>query len=767
MKEKSIITAIIFILLFSCGESERSPESNQRQGVSIYELQERNGDDPFLTKLFWELNNSPMQERLRSLKPFPVGVVYYQQREHQMEEISKEFATMKELGYTALKQMVLGSPNNPENFEEDVFMAALDAGISPWYYGLGGWAPITQSLLDSLGISLELNGNNIAEIQNHPRMLDYQDNILRQRVLRMANKPPKPRGMGEPGRNSPYLPDRLLPEFARWLQNEYKTLDALKEAWNIGFTRPYELNSYQEAASLMRTTHTDEFGNRWGDMSWDFRRMRDAMRFQADLIIDNYTQTMEMFYNWDPNEPERTGGHQLFENQAINSWDLEAQAQSASLGGSFYSSIHLTHHFFLVDGELIKPVYLQSRIVADMFKGGWSATWESTGGPTQWSGHHNLTVDENTMKQLFLMYVAAGLKGIGIWTWNSRGEGWEAGEYALTDIQGEPTPRAVMGGKLSQILQEQRFELWESMDEPVVGILYSWENEAMLGRLSMGVYQLPTPVFETNRDRMFRQFHSEARIGMSRALLNHNIPFEYVTDRDIHAGLAHRYPVIYLPFVLALDHATLQGLKEYVAAGGRLVADFPLLMLDNFGRLNKQMPGSDFEQLFGFSTADYNHTFNHPMSFAGKHLDTQFGELKITGAQIAKTWDDGSPAILTHSYGKGSTVVFNFEASRDAFKPGNVFMEDLLATITLGDIRPPFHATKTENTMVLRRSAPKADHYFFINEGDTESVSIWSDDHDYSNAMDVISNQQVSIKNNRIYIEVPAQSGRWIRVEKQ
>jgi len=752
--------------LLSCaGNAGEIPENESSK--SVYELQSRNGDDPFLLEKFLEINNSPMQEKLRSLKPFPVGVVYYQQRGDQLDDIKNEFRIMKDLGFTALKQIQLVAPYNPENFEEQVFHAAIDEGISPWYYGKAGWITITQSLLDSLGIALENTENNQAAIQAHPRMVDYQNKMLHRRVNRMARKPEKPKGMGEPGRNSPYLTERLVPEFARWLRNEYKTLDALKEAWNFGYTGNPSVNSFSDAAKLLQATHTDEFGNRWGERSWDFRRMRDAMRFQADLIIDNYDETMQMFYNWDPEEPERTGGHQLFENQAINSWDLEAEAQTAALGGSFYSSIHLTHHFFLADGEITRPVYMQSRLVADMFKGGWAATWESTGGPTQWSGHHNISLDGDGMKQLFLSYIAAGLKGIGIWMWNSRGEGWEAGEYALCDIQGEPTERAIVAGQLAQKLQEQRFELWEANDEPMVGILYSWENEAMLGRLSMGGYQLPTPVYNTNRDRMFRQFHSEARIGISRALMNHNIPFEYVTDRDIHAGLANRYPVIYLPYMLAIDQATLTGLKEYVNAGGRLVADFPLMMLDNYGRLNKQLAGSDFEELFGFSTADYFHTSDSTKTFKGEKTDSQYGVLKLSNAKVVESWDDGSPAILRNISGLGSTLVFNFEAARMAFKPGNHFFEEVLVSHTLKEIEPLFLVSEGSHTMVFRRSAPTADHYFLINDAETETVSIWSNDISYVSAKEIISDQDISISNSKITVEVPGKSGLWIRLEKQ
>ncbi|MFW5759016.1 MAG: beta-galactosidase trimerization domain-containing protein [Bacteroidota bacterium] len=754
-------------ILFLAGCQLQSNQNDQKNEQSVYEIQARNGKDPFLDSLYMEMNNSPMQQKLRSSKPFPVGMVYYQQRGDNLDSAKKEFQVIRDLGFTALKQVELKAPGNPVNFEQEVFHAAIDAGISPWYYGKAGWRTITQDLIDSLGISYELIDNNLEKIQNHPRMIDYQKHYLHQRVKKMHLKPKKPKGMGEPGRNSPYIPERLVPEFSKWLRNQYKTLDQLKLAWNTGFTGNLEISNFDQAAALLKSTHEDEYGNRWGRRTWDFRRMRDAMRFQADLIIDNYQQTMEMFYEWDPEEPERTGGHQLFENQAINSWDLEAQAKSASIGGSFYSSIHLTHHFFLVDGEITLPVYMQSRLVADMFKGGWSATWESTGGPTQWSGHHNLTVDGKLMQQLFLSYIAAGLKGIGIWMWNSRGEGWETGEYALCDIQGQPTDRARVAGNLSEILQKQRFELWDAKDEPMVGVFYSWENEAMLGALSLGAYQLSTPVFESNRDRKFRQYHSEARIGISRALINHNIPFEYVTDRDIQSGLAARYPVIYLPYMLAVDELTMKGLKQYVEEGGKIVADFPLMMLDNYGRLNKQLPGSDFETLFGFMTADYFHTFNESKSYKNKNLDSQFGEIKLTDAKVEDTFDDGTPAIITNNFGEGKTLVFNFEASRNAFRPGNTWMEEILAKQSIDGIRPPYTVKNNNNSVVFRRSAPEADHYLIINKGAEETLAISSEDIDFVGAEDLIKKENLSIKNNTFEVTVPAKSGSWIRASKR
>ena len=754
---------VLAILFFSIENQliAQSPEYFNIEGT-----QKRDGMDPYLTQLYWKLNQTPMQDKLRALKPFPVGVVYYQQRGDNLDSARKQFKIIHDLGFNALKQVQLKAPNNPKDFEKQVFNAALDEGISPWYYGMAGWENITQNLLNKLNITIPLSSENMQEIQRQQTMIDYQTQFMRERIAKLDKKPSGFKGLGEPGRNYPYISERLLPYFAKWLEKQYGNIDKLREAWNDGYVEKLEVKSFEEAAILMKANGEDEYGNSKGNLSQDFRRFRDAMRFQADLVIDGYNEAMKEFQKWDKDEPERTGGHQIFENQALNSWDMEAQAKAAAVGGSFYCSIHLAHHFFLTKDEIFLPVYMQSRHVADMFKGGWAAIWESTGGPTQWSGHNGYTVNEKTIRQLMLTYLATGQKGIGFWMWNSRGEGWEAGEYALTNLQGDVSPRAIEAGKISKIIQNQRFELWEALDEPLVGVFYSWENEAILGRLSMGAYPLNTPVYETNRDKMFRQYHQQARIGISRALINENIPFEYITERDLESGLAGRYPIIYLPYVYALDEKMLPLLRKYVEEGGRLVADVPLLGMDNYGRLNKYKKGDAFEKLFGFQITDYYFTTNSPQSIYDMPVSGQFADIKITTADNLGTLSKGSPLLLQNRVGKGTTLVINCEASKMVFKPGNVVMEKWLIMQTVGRLRPEFEVIGEKNCKVFRRASPKADHYFIINDGENETITLQSESLRYKSATDLLDNNSVNVNGGKVVVKVPAGSGTWIRCEK-
>lgn len=725
--------------------------------------------DPYQTKLYWKLNDSPMQQKLRSLRPFPVGVVYYQQLDHQFPEIVSEFKKIHNSGFPALKQIMLRGPLQDDNdYKEKVFKAALDEGLSPWYYGMGGWDPITPELCKKLGISQAPTPENMPSIEKDPRMLKYQTDMLKKRVENMKNIPPLPKSIsfGEPGRGNPFITERLVPLFADWLRKTYPTIEDLRKAWGQGFTLSEKLLTYEDAAKMSKGTGIDEFGRGTGLLGWDVRRFRDCMRFQADLAVGDYERAMQHYIKYEPNEPKRTGGHQLFENQAYNGWDLEGQAKSAAIGGSFYSSIHLAHHFFLTNNELSKPVYLQARIIADAFKGGWAATWESTGGPTQWSGYEGFNVDGKLITRLMLSYVAAGLKGIGFWMWNSRDTGWEVGEYALTDIQGEPGSRAKAAAEITKALDKQRFELWEAMDEPTVGVLYSWDNEAILGRFSVGSYPLATRVYKTERNPEFAQYYSQSRIGLSRALINNNVPFEYLSENDLKAGLGGRYKIIYLPYMFALSKPVVKMLADYVKAGGRLVADMPLMMVDEGGVLNKYLKGEDFEQMFGFQIADYQNTFNAPHKINGIAVNGQFTEVKTTAAQTTARFDQGEPAILENKYGKGSTLVFNFEASHNCFKPGNTAMENLLVEKTLGNIKPPFKTNKTAT--VYRRSAPKADHYFLLNEAASATdVTFAPDGFAYTDAEDCISGEKITLNNSEARVTVPAGSGRWIRCRKK
>ena len=234
-------------------------------------------------------------------------------------------------------------------------------------------------------------------------------------------------------------------------------------------------------------------------------------------------------------------------------------------------SLHLAWHslkktYF----EIAKPIYMQSSIVVDWNKGGWTAPWESTGGPQQASGakafffevadeQPGFTVDAGTMTQCCSATLppAARAPESGL---NARQCGWEGGEFALLDRNEQVCERTIRSGEIAKAANAHRDELWEAVREPQVGILTDFANDAVWAMAVKSRTKLKYRLVE-------------ARIGANRACIDASVTYEHVTARDLEAGLASRYPVIYMPAFLGLNQSHLGKLQAYVEQGGRLVMD--------------------------------------------------------------------------------------------------------------------------------------------------------------------------------------------------
>ena len=345
----------------------------------------------------------------------------------------------------------------------------------------------------------------------------------------------------------------------------------------------------------------------------------------------------------------------LFLPFASRGTDMEGIAELMTEMGSFYPSLHLAWHFEEVDFETPITFYMQSSLAADWFKGGWSATWESTGGPQQMTGgkapfvpkardtRPGFTVDEHVLTALQLSHIAGGFRGVGIWAWTIRSAGWEGGEFGLLDRNNRPTARARAAGRVHQRARAMREEMWSLRKQPTVGVFQDFDMEAFWAAAARG-----------GRD-IYKSMPIRARIGASRALINANVEWEHVTGRDLRAGLADRYGSIYLPACLALDEELLDILRGYAERGGRVVMDAPGGWYDYFGRVLRTPEGSAFERLFGARLADFQYSRDTTVEW---RLDDERVEgavlaLEPTTAEAAVSFDGGKPAVTVNRIGRG------------------------------------------------------------------------------------------------------------------
>lgn len=708
-------------------------------------------NDEFLHTLYDKLHDSPMQQKIRQLAPMPFGVVFLPWAGCSEQDMRHHFRLMKQLGFNNLKQTMA----TPEWPEKEILRIALEEGVIPFWYGQGGWEAITPELLAKLNIP----GNaSKEEIRKHPRILEYQKNILLKQLSDWKQPAYDTNLKQYHHEPDAYLRAEDVPLFKEWVKQKYKTIDQLAKAWNqyeVGIRKnPYKTwDDFYNDQVMFSVPKEDEIIPSTGR---EYGFVRDVLRFKADMYLKNVENFIVSRH---PEQPVRAGGEMgLFLPFASRGTDMEGIADVMKDRGSFYPSIHLAWHFEEVNYEVTRCVYMQSSLVTDWFKGGWSAVWECTGGPQQFSGGKGwdrkgaestagFTVDGGTMTQMLLSYLAGGLKGVGLWAWNYRRAGWESGEYALLNRQNEPGERAIRAGQIAQAAEKYRDELWAAHKEPYVGVFVNWDNEAIWAACA-----------GPNRTH-FKNYPVQARIGISRALINANIPWEHVTPSDLKAGLAMRYKVIYLPAQVAINKDLLPVFEQYVREGGRLVMDAPGAWWDEQGKVLDTGKGSAFERLFGASIADYQYANNvkpklNKLNFNGFLLD-----IKPTTALVNQRFENGSVAVTENKLDKGSSIILSPDASFSMKNKGNQAMERWVMSIILQNIQEPFEC---KNAIVYRLAGDKADHYFILNDGDEKFVSLKFNRYKYGSAMDAVTNENI----NPSKFKVEANGGRWIRYEK-
>ncbi|MFO7726332.1 MAG: beta-galactosidase trimerization domain-containing protein [Oceanipulchritudo sp.] len=714
----------------------------------------------YLHDLYDALHDSPMQRKIRTIAPMPFGVVFLPWKGMKEEEMREHFRTMKRLGFHNLKQTMPA----PGWSTERILSVALEEDVIPFWYGEGGWEAITDELLEKLGIAKDAP---IAEIRRDPRMIAHQKEVLRNRIAygKISGGMVEGTVLQEAGfmkyagdeiqlHNDPILREDAIPFFQEWCIEKYGTVERLVEEWNqeeVGIaSKPYaSWEDFKSDATLSRHNKR-EYGY-----------LRDVLRFKADVTINKILKRNRLSAERDPEEPTRAGGEMgLFLPFAWRGTDMEGIAEAMKEYGSFYPSLHLAWHFEEVNYEVGPCVYMQASICVDWFKGGWSATWESTGGPQQFSGGKGwtvksreetpgYTVNAGTMTQLLLSYLAAGFKGAGLWCWNYRRAGWEAGEYALLNRNNEPGERAIQAGRIAKAAEKHRDELWRSRKEPYVGVLVNWENECIWGAASV-----------SNRDH-FKNYPVHARIGATRSLIATNVPWEHVMPADIEAGLAPRYRVIFLPAQLSLPESLIEQLITFVENGGRVVLDAPGGWFDHKGRVLESHPGSPFERLFGACIDDFQYGNNVPYVLNGIERRDFIIEVKPTRAEVLQHFENGVPAVTEHRLGKGTAVILGWAASHPLYTPGQKALEEELSSLLLGTHTPPYSC---EGAYVYRLASAEADHYFFINDGEAREVTLETRFGTYTAITDPVSGESLQSGNP---IALEGYSGRWLRFAKE
>jgi beta-galactosidase len=707
------------------------------------------------------LNDSPMQRRLREGREWFVGAVYWMPGDYDPGELRRELRRMHDLGFNAVRYHS-ADPTETRAGEfdftrtDDWMNAAEEAGIRVILHA--NLTRPSDALLADCGLDRR------SFLQGHldaPKPREALERWLGPIVGRYRPHPALLAWglLGEPEPGDEDIDNEYdRQRFGRWLRERYGTIDRLDEAWNLypQKGRPI-VPGFEEAWRALEGFGADRKISGAHRAKVNYGAARDMLRYLTEKLIARAARVIEVVRTYDPDHPVTTGSHQLFANQAALRWDI---GRWARLGDLHFSSIHLSWHFEPVEGEVDRPVYMQARQTRDYFKGGWTSAFETTGGAVQYSGGYGNAMTAGLMRRLMLSYLAAGNVNIAFWTWNHRPGGWEAGEYGLTTLSGEVSPWAEEAGRVARAMAAHKDELWQAEQDVRVGVLEDWDTQAILA-LEPERHELKAAT-AGRFGRGTAMQASRARIGVSRALINAHVPFEYVTSAELLEGIALRYPVIYAPHLRALGREAADALGDYVRRGGRLIADVQFAFLDPWGKLHPTGLGGLREGLFGAWIDTIHDARTDPRSANGIAVEGFFGDLRTTSARVICRFDDGRPAVSEARVGKGTAVLVAFDAARMCHRPGNLAMEGLLADLVTAGWRRPWRCTAP---MTFRLSAPKADHYFLINDSAARTAFLSVFDREYTSAREVIEEGDIDLSGT-IAVELPAQSAKWLRFER-
>lgn len=714
------------------------------------------------TDIYRLVETSPLVKKWDAADQTMFGAVYWKPGNYTREELVHEFTCMKETGFNLVRfHTAFPEEIGPGEYNfsrtNDWFSAAKEVGIQVFFCLRDKDHNIGPLTLAKHGLDAESFENLYADDPRYAGILhDYYEALVhhvKQYPALLAYG-----GFGEPGPGQDKLENKEdETRFVQWLEKRYETLEALDRAWNIYPEKGKTIrSSFEEAPRIFDGIRVDQgYVNGVFRSKINYGAWRDLAEFLTQKNIDKTARAIEVIKTMDPDHPLIVGSHAFLVNPVISRWN---QPLYARLGDGHFSSIHLPWNKDLVNGEIDVPVYLQARYTRDLRKGGITAAFETTGGPVQYSGGFGNAMTPGLMRRLCLSYLASGHTNIAFWTWNPRPGGWEAGEYGLTTLSGKVSSWAREAGQIGKALQQYAHELRFGDQQPQVGVVESWDTDAIL-QLEPNRKELMTDVASPVASGTAHQ-RIRARVGIVRALTNAHIPFEFVTEPEVleNEELLQRYPVLYVPHARALSDETIASLTRYAEQGGTLIADVQFGFLDPYGKLRRTGDGSMQEKLFGAYVEAIHDTRTNALSVKDVPVEGFYAELSVTDAKVIQTFSDGTPAVTEKVMGRGKAVFVGFDAARMCQKPGSP-MEAVVAELCGGD-----KGWQCSAPLAFRIRCEKADHYFMINEGDAMRVELEASDADYTSVLSVLEQKSLGTASS-VSFEMEQESALWIRCE--
>lgn len=211
----------------------------------------------------------------------------------------------------------------------------------------------------------------------------------------------------------------------------------------------------------------------------------------------------------------------------------------------------------------------------------------------------------------------------------------------LVDYQGDPTERYDTARKIGQALCSL------GVMKPRagrVGVLYDSLNDDY-SRAIVGEYAYAVD----------NNLYLLSLFGAYKAMFDANVACDIITWEELGA-----YRAVILTNQIVLDETRAGLLRSYVEKGGTVIIDGRFGILDRDARLLMPLPGGTANALCGtaYLDADYE---GLSFSYKDEAFNGYFGRelMTVTDGEVLAEFEDGFPAVVKKTYGKGTVISFH------------------------------------------------------------------------------------------------------------
>jgi beta-galactosidase len=414
--------------------------------------------------------------------------------------------------------------------------------------------------------------------------------------------------------------------FADWLLARYGSLEAVNLAHSRNYRRP-------EQIEMPRSQET-------------YRDMIDWRLFFADTLAENMRRRAEIVRHAAPGQV--IAAHTVpptaltVTNASSDEWLLAEPVEE--FGASYPRYAPLTYEM-----DVNRSAAKTKRL--------WAAEFYTNSG-----NNPPMTPEYEAMvKQTILLPLFHGYKAYLLWQWRDEQLGREGGWGRHAGIPQPSWPAVRLLKQLVTLTTDHGPFLRDAQPaRPATAILFNPESELM------------AYCIEWNS----RSYH-ETMVGCHQALEARNVPVHFVHAREAIAGGLAGYRVLVMPFPVWVSPELGEAIRRWVADGGTLISEAHFAGRNPANGFTwESIPGLGFEEVFGARQAAFRRVGGRQPndSAADVTMTTRMGlpllpaGTKLIGHRARETYepttakvlavhDDGLPAAVINTYGKGRAVM--------------------------------------------------------------------------------------------------------------